>query len=122
MKKKVYLSIFISLILAMFVTAAGSIFGEKLTNHLRNETIETALGGRSIADVSKEEADSLMRSLEFAQRLVAIEEEVSGKYWWLVGANFLIQFLLIILICFVCGKFVIHVISKHGNQKSILSD
>lgn len=114
MKKKVYLSIFVSVILAKFVAASGSIFGEQLEKHLKNETIKAALDGRTIADLSKEEAALLMRSPEFARKLVTVEKQVSGKYWWLVGVNLAVQFLLTLIICLACGKFVIHTVIKHS--------
>ncbi|WP_156182699.1 hypothetical protein [Marinobacter subterrani] len=52
MKKKVYLSIFASLILAVFVSAAGGSYGRALTEHVNKEAIELALDGRSISDLS----------------------------------------------------------------------
>lgn len=115
MKTKVYLSILASLILAVFVSALGGTFGEALAEHVKKETAELALDGRSISDLSREEANTLMRSPEFLDRLVAAEEEVSDEYWWCVGANFAIQILLILVICLVCGKFVIHTVAKNAR-------
>lgn len=43
MKKKVYLSIFASLILAVFVSAIGGTYGRALTEHVNKEAIELAL-------------------------------------------------------------------------------
>ncbi|PAV25754.1 hypothetical protein CF392_09515 [Tamilnaduibacter salinus] len=115
MKKKVYLSIFASLILAVCVSSIGGVFGEVLVEHVNTETAELALEGRSISDFSREEANALMRSPEFVDRLVAAKKEVSDEYWWYFGANFAIQILLILVICLVCGKFVIHTVAKHAR-------
>lgn len=115
MKKKVYLSIFASLILAVFVSTLGGAFGRALTEHVNKKAIESALDGRSISDLSREEGNALMRSPEFLDRLVAAEKEVSDEYWWYVGANLAIQILLILVICLVCGKFVIHTVTKHAR-------
>ena len=115
MKTKVYVSIFASLILAVFVSALGGTFGEALAEQVKEETAELALDGRSIADLSGEEANALMRSPEFLVRLVAAEKEVSDEYWWYVGANLAVQILLILVICLVCGKFVIHTVTKHAR-------
>ncbi|UZK03781.1 hypothetical protein [Venatoribacter cucullus] len=115
MKKKVYLSIFASLILAVFVNALGVSFGEAMTEHVKKETVEMALDGRSIAEISQEEANALMQDPEFSDRLIAAKKEVSRKYWWYVGANFTIQFLLILVISLVCGKYVIHTVVRHAR-------
>ena len=115
MKTKVYLSIFASLILAVLVSALGGTFGEALSEHVKKDTAELALDGRSIADLSQEEANALMRSPEFLDRWFAAEKEVSDEYWWYVGANLVIQILLILVICLVCGKFVIHTVTKHAR-------
>ena len=115
MKKKVYLSIFASLILAVFVSTIGGTYGRALTEHVNKEAIELALDGRSISDLSREEANALMRDPEFGDRLVAATKEVTDDYWWYFGANFAIQILLILVICLVCGKFVIHTVTKHAR-------
>lgn len=115
MKTKVYLSIFASLILAVLVSALGGSFGEALAEHVNKETAELALDGRSISDLSREEANALMRDPEFGDRLVAARKEVTDEYWWYFGANFAIQILLILVICLVCGKFVIHTVTKHAR-------
>jgi hypothetical protein len=114
-KTKVYLSIFASLLLAVFVSALGGTFGEALTEHVKKETIEVALDGKSIADISREEANALMRSPEFSDRLIAAEKEVSREYWWYVGANFAIQILLFLVISLACGKYVIHTVARHAR-------
>ncbi|MBU2952743.1 hypothetical protein [Marinobacter sp. F3R08] len=115
MKKKVYLSIFASLIFAVFVSAIGGTYGRALTEHVNKEAIELALDGRSISDLSREEGNALKRSPEFLDRLVAAKEEVSGEYWWYFAANLPIQISLILVICLVCGKFVIHTVTKHAR-------
>ncbi len=116
MKKKVYLSIFASLILAVFVSAIGGTFGRALKEHVDKEAIELALDGRSISDLSREEGNALRRSPEFLDRLVAAQKELSDKYWWYAGANLAIQILLILVISLVCGKFVIHTVTKHARS------
>ena len=115
MKTKVYLSIFASLILAVFVSVLGGSFGEALAKHIKKETVELALDGRSIAEISREEANALMQSPEFSDRLIAAENEVSREYWWSVGANFAIQILLILVISLACGKYVIHTVARHAR-------
>jgi len=114
-KKKVYLSIFASLILAVFVSTIGGTYGRALTEHVNKEAIELALHGRSISDLSREEGNVLMRSPKFLDRLVAAREEVSDEYSWYFRANLPIQILLILVICLVCGKFVIHTVTKHAR-------
>jgi hypothetical protein len=47
-------------------SALGGIAGEQLTENAKKETIELALDGRSIADISREEANALMRSPDFS--------------------------------------------------------
>lgn len=115
MKTKVYLSIFASLILAVLVSALGGSFSEALAEHVNKETAGLALDGRSISDLSREEANALMRDPEFGDRLVAAKKEVTDEYCWYFGANFAIQILLTLVICLVCGKFVIHTVTKHAR-------
>src|SRR5690554_775980 len=100
---------------ATTVSSIGAVFGEVLVEHVNKETAGLALDGRSISDLSREEANALMRDPEFGDRLVAAKKEVTDEYWWYFGANFAIQILLTLVICLVCGKFVIHTVTKHAR-------
>jgi hypothetical protein len=97
----------------MAVTAFGSTVGKALTERSKKETIELAMNGRLIADISREEANALIGDPKFSARLIAADKKISSEFWWFVGANFAIQILLILFICLACGKLVISTVTKH---------
>lgn len=99
----------------MAVNSVGSIISEQLTKYMKNDTIELALDGKPILELSQKEVRALMRTPEFSRRLLAAEKEVSNRYSWFVYANFFIQILILLLISLVCGKYVVYTVMKYSK-------
>lgn len=113
MKTKVYLAILCSILLVMVVNNVGSVVGNQMRAKATETMYAAALGERSISELSAEEMQELMQSVEFSARLRAENEAITAQFRWYFVANFAVQTLLVLLIVLGCSWLVVGIVRRN---------